>query len=268
VAQLREEHVLYLDPSGTVVRWNASSNCVVCTCDATSQCTGNRRLGRCKRKRPEQCAETVPVTRGGEAGGPAATNATTGTLLPREVRALEAMKVIPASQSPRHCQVIVVDNGRWDTSLEKLEGYTSKGYKSGGALSEPFPLRPGAKWRRPIGGAHARVVGKDTVTIIFEISISTANPARPVFWARDFVEGAFAPSFSSASVGGLELAWLSQKHGEDDAELRLSDMKGGRFTGLDIQLLGAHFRSLTPGFVGFRAGVQGRGRGKEEVGPR
>jgi hypothetical protein len=47
--ELREQKVQYLDPvSGRVVQWNASSKCLVCTCDSTPQCGGNRRLDRCK----------------------------------------------------------------------------------------------------------------------------------------------------------------------------------------------------------------------------
>jgi hypothetical protein len=266
---LRQHNELYVDLGGTVVRWHASSKCVVCTCDSTSQCGGNRRPDRCKTKRDpgsEQPAVTCAVTRGG--GEVVATATTTSTLLPREVRAVEVVKVIPASQSPRHCEIVVLGNGRWGQNLENLPGYTLKGYQSAGAKAVPFPLRPGATWLRIIGGPHARVLGKDKVTIRFEISMSSTNPARPLFWARDFHEGPFSPSVSSVSQGALELAWLSQKHGDDDVKLCLSDMKGARFTGLDIWLLGAHFRSVTAGFHGFREGVQGRGRGKDEVGER
>jgi hypothetical protein len=281
--EFREENVLYLDASGKMVQWRASTKCVVCTCDSTSQCGGNRRLDRCKTKRDSgservdgECGSKAGslirecvVTRGVEpGGGAAATTPTTGTLLPRELLAVAALKVIPASRSPKHCEVVVLNTGRWDKNLEELQGYTSKGYQSAGAQAEPFPLRPGAMWYRKIGGAHARVLGMDQVTILFEISISATNPARPLFRARQFEGGPFSPSVSSGSLGGLELAWLSQQHDDNDAKLSLSNMQGGRFTGLDIAELTSYFRFKTPGFRGFRKGVQVRGRGKEEVGER
>jgi hypothetical protein len=184
------------------------------------------------------------------------------------MQAVQALTVIPASRSPQHCEIVVLDNGRWHPNLEKLPGYTSKGFQSAGEVDEPFPYRPGFKWRRKIGGRHAKAVDKDNVTICFEISSSVAYPERPLFLAGDFAGGPFATCVSSVSLGGLEQAWLSQQLGDDDAKLRLSDMKGGRFTGLDIRAVGAHLRSLTPGFDGFRAGVARRGLGKAEVGHR
>jgi hypothetical protein len=78
-----------------------------------------------------------------------------------------------------------------------MPAFTHKGYTSAGQDVEPFPLIPGARWRRSFRGRHAAAVGKDTVVIMFEITMSVSTAEVPRFVARDFEGGVFCKSIAS-----------------------------------------------------------------------
>ena len=98
------------------------------------------------------------------------TATSTGELQKRELVLIQDLHVIPANHSLKQCEIVVLSHGRWDPALENMPAFTHKGYTCAGQDVEPFPLIPGARWRRSFRGRHAAAVGKDTVVIMFEIS--------------------------------------------------------------------------------------------------
>ena len=193
----------------------------MCSCDLDleSLCEGNQQLNRCATKvgsTGQPGVVTPAATRSGDAqnGGGASkmlgTATSTGELQKRELDLIQDLHVIPANHSLKQCEIVVLNHGRWDPALENMPAFTHKGYTSAGQEIEPFPLIPGARWRRLFRGRHAAAVGKDTVVIMFEITMSVTTAEVPRFVARDFEGGVFCKSIASTSTGALEQAWLSQ----------------------------------------------------------
>ena len=251
----------------------------MCSCDLDLEilCEGNQRLSRCTTKvgstRQPGVVTPAATRSGGAQNGRGAsqllgTATSTGELQQRELVLIQDLHVIPANHSLKQCEIVVLSHGRWDPALENMPAFTHKGYTSAGQDVEPFPLIPGARWRRSFRGRHAAAVGKDTVVIMFEITMSVSTAEVPRFVARDFEGGVFCKSIASTSMGALEQAWLSQNLAKHDTQISLANMKGGRFMGLDIPALTEYFRSKVPSFQAFRMREKERGSSKEDIGLR
>ena len=163
----------------------------MCSCDLDleSLCEGNQQLNRCATKvgsTGQPGVVTPAATRSGDAqnGGGASkmlgTATSTGELQKRELDLIQDLHVIPANHSLKQCEIVVLNHGRWDPALENRPAFTHKGYTSAGQEIEPFPLIPGARWRRLFRGRHAAAVGKDTVVIMFEITMNFDHVSLPV----------------------------------------------------------------------------------------
>ena len=251
----------------------------MCSCDLDLQslCAGNQQLNRCATNvgstgQPGVVTPAATRSGGAQNGGGASkmlgTATSTGELQKRELVLIQDLHVIPANHSLKQCEIVVLSHGRWDPALENMPAFTRKGYTSAGQDVEPFPLIPGARWRRSFRGRHAAAVGKDTVVIMFEITMSVTTAEVPRFVARDFEGGVFCKSITSTSMGALEQAWLSQNLAEHDTQITLGNMKGARFMGLDVPALTEYFRSKVPSFQGVRSREKERGPSKEDIGLR
>jgi hypothetical protein len=74
-------------------------------------------------------------------------------------------------------------------------------------------------------------VGKDTVVIMFEITMSVTTAEVPRFVARDFEGGVFCKSITSTSMGAPEQAWLSQNLAEHDTQITLGNIERSKIHG-------------------------------------
>jgi hypothetical protein len=115
--------------NGQKVKWDGKRD-FLCACDDNSGCKGGLKVLRCEALRAARpavvdalslassLASSSSVTRVGVSKGPTPTMPT-NTLLPRETLLLDAVTVIPACQSPRHCEIVVMSKGRWTTDLAR-----------------------------------------------------------------------------------------------------------------------------------------------------
>jgi hypothetical protein len=159
-----------------------------------------------------------------------------------ESLAAQAIKVIPAT---KYCsQMLVTNNGRWDGQGGVTLG-DSVGYQ-GRVRGCEFPFRPGAVWEKQFSGRHAAAVGRQRVTIQFEIIYSRKHKDRPNFSARDKDTIPFGKKFVSDSPATLEAQWLSQTL-TSQLDVTLS-LNGRRFMGLDNVNFGDYWRTITTGF--------------------
>ena len=282
----REHGAIYQDSNGQHARWDSSKKKLLCCCDGYGSCRGGAAITQCaeRRRAGADCAVDHPSSVSASLSrvkkqvqtpnlqaappDPLAVPGSRGTanLLPGQVAVLKAMHVVDASRDPRAASLVVLEHGTWNNQLAGMNDWVASVTTLGGG-EQRFPLRAGAVWRRNVSGKHAAVVGKASVTLIFEIKLSLSHPEKPVISVRDYDLGAFGRSFSSPSLGTVELEWLSQGP-EGGNGLSLTNMRGKAFAGLNNPNLAALFSSWTPGFEGFREGLKTRGPGEKEVGAR
>ena len=201
----RQMNVLYAQ-DGRTVRWNSRTRTVVCTCDLDSHspCKGNAKLANCKGnviwdikahqpaagKRKSQEAERL--------GGASATTATApvsvsaaSDLLPHESLGIDC--VLPAHG--KLGAITMMENGRWEEKMNAIDAYKMI------CQGLTFPLRPGARWRRTVEGAHAKVAGSQSAVIVFSIGFDRVSAGSPKFGACLFSGGTFARTFTGTSPG-------------------------------------------------------------------
>ncbi len=251
----------------------------MCACDQNLDlpCQGNLRLNRCPTTlidTRKAATVTCTVTRSAVDGGVVSkvlgsvVSTEAGELLKGELALIQHLHVIPVNHLLKSSEIVLLSKGTWDTSLEEMPAYTHKSYITGGQVVDPFPLIPGAQWRRSFRGKHAAAVDKPIVIILFSIQMSTTTPDSPLFVTCDFETGVFGKRVSSSSMGGLEKAWLSQNQVLNDAQISKAYINGARFMGLDIPTFTNFLAGLVPSFQGARLREKERGRSKQDIGSR
>ena len=267
----RVEGTLYTTKEGAVGRWNVAAKELLCVCDPdTSSCAGNVKLRRCRRATGaadallgKRVANEVNY-RALDSGTGSAAPASRRTLLPGELERLRAILTIPRSDN-HAAGLVIIDDGCYH---EELMGHDDWSMSCRGIS---FPIRSGLQWRKTFRGRHASAVNLERVTILFEASMSSKEPERPVFKARSLEAGIRAVTFRACSVHDLERRWLAQSNDPVEARDRTRGTRiiGDQFVGFDNIHFAQHLRSVTPGFVSAEGeeggGKRIRGSYKDEI---
>ena len=274
----RESGTLYSYHQGgrdIFVRWQVKGKFLACSCDLSesTSCTGNLRLDRCHSLLQSGQGETVIGGRPKEQHDYAAMTGSSAGARRMGGRASlhhgemdRLAQVCEISRSSNHVSSLyVLDKGRWGKELLEFEAWT---FQSAGV---DFPLRIGTRWRKTFRGAHATCVHKTSVSIVFDI-IMSSFPERPVFQAQDFEGGLFAPVFRATSPGDLERKWLAQNQDIVQARAILGGQRidGPQFLGFSNDNFAKFFLDQTPEFAQMRLGRQEASQRAlhEEVGER